>query len=197
MTLSKARGYFRRSIRVEESRLPGNVSIMWKDRLSGHPTSSGVPSPRHRSQSPGVRAPSHLAPYQRPTFSPRSSSLSLISNASTSSGPLTAPRQNGSTVDHGPVKGALDDDADPLSVLGRILRVPSDGLDKRSTAASTLSGEGSRRRKFAIPARADLARLSLRAYAAAGRGAPSQTKDGHGYEARSTEECMQGWAPYE
>ncbi len=68
--------------------------MMWKDRLSGYstPATHSQPPSRPRSQSPSpatARKASHLAPLagitQRPGFSPRSSSLSLISNVSASS----------------------------------------------------------------------------------------------------------------
>ncbi|KAI9736037.1 MAG: hypothetical protein M1818_006213 [Claussenomyces sp. TS43310] len=63
---------------------------MWLDRLSGHstPNPSPPPSGPYRSLPSASRRPSHLAPQaaaKGPRFSPRSSSLSLVSNDSTTS----------------------------------------------------------------------------------------------------------------
>jgi hypothetical protein len=77
---------------------------MWLDRLSGHSTPAATPlasppSSTNTSYSPGPRRSSNLAPpisAQRPGFSPRSSSLSLLSNDSTTSLLSSSKRPNGS-----------------------------------------------------------------------------------------------------
>ena len=77
---------------------------MWLDRFSTQSTPNGSPPPpQNRSFSPAPRRPNHLAPpgpATRPSFNPRSSSLSLISKANSSSTSLagTARLPNGSTL---------------------------------------------------------------------------------------------------
>lgn len=106
---------------------------MWLDRLSGHSTPAATPSaspppPAKRSYSPASRRPSNLAPSSaahRPSFTPRSSSLSLVSNDSTTSLLSSSRRPNGSGL-----KQSITavDAPDPLEVLGKLLG--SEGTDK-------------------------------------------------------------------
>lgn len=94
---------------------------MWLDRLSGHSTPSATP-PASRPYSPApLRRPSHLAPSsaaQRPGFSPRSSSLSLVSNDSTTSLLASSKRVNGSALKQSVTPG---DAPDPAKVLRRLI----------------------------------------------------------------------------
>ncbi|KAF5595632.1 SAC2 [Fusarium pseudocircinatum] len=95
---------------------------MWLDRLAGSPASSPGPStPQPGSRAYPKRTSSTLSPYvtsQRPGISPRGSSLSLVSNDSTSSLLSSSRRPNGpnlrqaSTIDTGP---------DSLEVLETLL----------------------------------------------------------------------------
>ncbi|KAH0538056.1 hypothetical protein FGG08_005318 [Glutinoglossum americanum] len=100
---------------------------MWLDRFSAQSTPSGSPPPpQNRSYSPAPRRPSHLAPLAlpaRPGFSPRSSSLSLASNVSTSSLPGTSRPPNGSTLRQS-VTTNVHNVTDPLEVLQRIIGAP-------------------------------------------------------------------------
>lgn len=101
---------------------------MWLDRLSSHSTPSGSPPPANRSYSPAVRRPSHLAPTstpQRPGFSPRSSSLSLVSNDSTTSLLASAKKPNGSALRQ---PSTVPDVTDPLEVLEKILGPEGKGV---------------------------------------------------------------------
>ncbi|KAI9850193.1 MAG: hypothetical protein M1838_006002 [Thelocarpon superellum] len=75
---------------------------MWLDRFSGHSPPSASP-PRNRSYSPAPQRSVYLSPSQapaqprRPAFSPRSSSLSLATPASSSALDTTRP-QHGSAL---------------------------------------------------------------------------------------------------
>ncbi|CAG8973831.1 hypothetical protein HYALB_00005576 [Hymenoscyphus albidus] len=97
---------------------------MWLDRLSGHstPASTGTPPPgsANRSYSPAPRRQSNLGPpssLQRPGFNTRSSSLSLLSNDSTTS-LLSSRWPNGSNLKR---TATIVDVPDPLKVLGNIV----------------------------------------------------------------------------
>ncbi|EPE26118.1 hypothetical protein GLAREA_02030 [Glarea lozoyensis ATCC 20868] len=99
---------------------------MWLDRLSGHSTPAATPlasssSSTKRSYSPGARRSSNLAPPTsgpRPGFSPRSSSLSLPSNDSTTSLLSSSRRPNGSGLKH---SAATVDIPNPLEVLEKLV----------------------------------------------------------------------------
>jgi hypothetical protein len=103
---------------------------MWLDRLSGHSTPSNAPSqPPNRSYSPLPRRSSHLAPptaSKRPGFSPQSSTLSLVSNDSTTSLLGGSRRTNGSSLRQSTV---VDDHPEPLEVLQKLLGAESKGVD--------------------------------------------------------------------
>lgn len=110
---------------------------MWLDRLSSHSTPSGSPPPSaNRSYSPATRRPSHLAPTsapQRPGFSPRSSSLSLVSNDSTTSLLASSKRPNGSGLRQ---SSTVPDAPEPLEVLEKLLGPEGEGLADPSKAAA-------------------------------------------------------------
>ncbi|KAH6673708.1 Sac2 family-domain-containing protein [Halenospora varia] len=98
---------------------------MWLDRLSGHstPANGSPPPPSNRSYSPGPKRPSNLAPSaaaQRPGFTPRSSSLSLVSNDSTTSLLASSRKTNGSALKQGV---SAVDAPDPVEVLEKIVAV--------------------------------------------------------------------------
>lgn len=95
---------------------------MWMDRLGAHPGASGPSPAQSRTYSPISRPRSHLA-VNRPTFSPRSSSLSLAStpNASNASLPGSLRQAAGppSRLDtRRPTETTV---RDPLEVLESIL----------------------------------------------------------------------------
>lgn len=98
---------------------------MWLDRFSTQSTPNGSPPPpQNRSFSPAPRRPNHLAPpglLTRPSYNPRSSSLSLISKANSSTASLagTARIPNGSTLKQ--EISLLPDVVDPLDVLQSII----------------------------------------------------------------------------
>jgi vacuolar protein sorting-associated protein 52 len=95
---------------------------MWLDRLSGHSTPSNVPpQPHNRSYSPLPRRSSHLAPptsSKRPGFSPQSSTLSLVSNDSTTSLLESSKKTNGSALRQ---STTIADHPEPLEVLKKLL----------------------------------------------------------------------------
>ena len=165
---------------------------MWKDRLSGRSTPSGLP-PRYRSQSPAPRASSHLAPSalytQRPNLSSRSSSISLISNQSTSSLLLSTHLSNESALKHSSGDRPVVDVTNPLNTLERILSEPAEDSDKRIPATS-IPKERSQIKDLEIPSIGDFGNLSLAAFADAERWKEAKTKHAHGHESTSLEECM-------
>ncbi|KAI9796009.1 MAG: hypothetical protein M1835_004784 [Candelina submexicana] len=101
---------------------------MWLDRFSGHSTPAGSPPPQNRSLSPAPRRPSHLTPStlsQRPGYSPRSSSLSLPYNGSTSSLSTATRVPNGSALKHSITNTPPPSDVpDPLKVLAGFIGTP-------------------------------------------------------------------------
>ena len=99
-------------------------SMMWLDRFSNQPTPNGSPPPpQNRTSSPAPRRPNYLTPGPalRPGFSPRSSSLSLVSKANSSSTSLvgTARITNGSTLKQEITPSP--NIPDPLDVLENII----------------------------------------------------------------------------
>ncbi|MCJ1479157.1 hypothetical protein MMC13_007841 [Lambiella insularis] len=97
---------------------------MWLDRLSNQPTPSGSPSmAQSRSYSPAPRRANHLAPgaQSRPNYSPRSSSLSVVSRSNTSTTSLQGVGKltNGSTLKQ-EITASQDVD-NPLDVLRRVI----------------------------------------------------------------------------
>ena len=105
---------------------------MWLDRLSNQPTPTGSPpAGQNRSYSPAPRRSMHLAPgsLARPGYSPRASSLSLVSRSNTSniSLPGAARISNGSTLKQQITPPDFVDD--PLAILGKILGLSSNADD--------------------------------------------------------------------
>ncbi|KAG8414335.1 Vacuolar protein sorting-associated protein 52 [Metarhizium acridum] len=101
---------------------------MWLDRLAGGPSGASgqsTPQPGNRSYSPlPRRTSSSLSPYltsQRAGHSPRSSSLSLASNDSSTSLLPTSRRPNGSSLRH---SSTIPNLPDPLETLERLLKQP-------------------------------------------------------------------------
>lgn len=97
---------------------------MWLDRFSGHATPTQAPSQNHsRPYSPNsVRKQSHLASNagaQRPGgFSPRTSSLNLVHNDSTTSLLSNSRKTNGSNLRQ---SSSVLDDSQPIEVLEKLL----------------------------------------------------------------------------
>ncbi|OAQ71205.1 Vps52 / Sac2 family protein [Pochonia chlamydosporia 170] len=117
---------------------------MWLDRLAGgQSTASGqsTPQPGSRSYSPlPRRTSSNLSPYvtsQRAGHSPRSSSLSLVSNDSSTSLLPGSRRLNGSSLRQSSTVPNL---ADSLETLERLLRDPCEiDADNEKRKARTTS----------------------------------------------------------
>lgn len=98
---------------------------MWLDRLAGGPASASGPStpqPGSRPYSPVPRRTSStLSPYvtsQRGGPSPRGSTLSLVSNDSTSSLLSSSRKPNGSNLKQ---SSTIETGPDPLEVLEKLL----------------------------------------------------------------------------
>ena len=105
---------------------------MFHDRIAAYPPPSASPPAGQRSYSPAPKRPNHLAPGpSRPSYNPRSSSLSLISraNSSSSSLPGSSRAPNGSALRQELTPPPFVDD--PLDVLVKIIGVPlpKDALD--------------------------------------------------------------------
>lgn len=158
---------------------------MWLDRLSGHSTPAATPSvspppPVNRAYSPSPRRPSYLGPAsaaQRPAFNPRSSSLSLNSNDSTTSLLASSRRPNGSglrqsvTVPNAP---------DPLEVLENLL--DSEGKDPKEK--DEVNGSAA---EDDFEYELDFEGLSLREVVAR---KDIDAQEEHVYTTQSVEECM-------
>jgi hypothetical protein len=162
---------------------------MWLDRFSAQSTPSGSPPPPlNRSYSPAPRRPSHLAPLAvqtRPGFSPRSSSLSLASNVSTSSLPGTSRPSNGSALRQSVTTNAPDGAADPLNVLQKILGAPL-----KPKEAGSLGGCSGSSDQSDIVADVDFGGLSLQEFVQANDGPSTARSIVHTYSALSVEQCM-------
>ncbi|KAL3428381.1 vps52 sac2 family protein [Phlyctema vagabunda] len=150
---------------------------MWLDRLSGQSTPSASPPPHSRSYSPAGRRPSHLAPTtaaQRPGFTPRSSSLSLVSNDSTTSLLASSRKTNGSTLKQ---STTIADPPNPLEVLEKLL-----GSEHVGEVTRKDNGVG---RNFDVEAELDFGGLSL--YELLAESAPSR-READVYNDQSIEE---------
>jgi hypothetical protein len=153
---------------------------MWLDRLSSHSTPSGSPPPANRSYSSAVRRPSHLAPTstpQRPGFSPRSSSLSLVSNDSTTSLLASSKKPNGSGLRQ---SSTVPDVTDPLEVLEKILGPEGKGI--AGLANNISNGDAGDENDLEL----DFGGLSLHEYLAAEELPKEETV----YNTQTIEECM-------
>jgi hypothetical protein len=158
---------------------------MWLDRLSGHSTPAATPSgspppPANRSYSPAARRPSHLGPAaaaQRPGFNPRSSSLSLNSNDSTTSLLASSRRPNGSGLKQ---SVTVADAPHPLDVLEKLL-----GSEGKDVSKPQANGNFAAREDFELEL--DFEDLSLREFAS--RRSPFSKKE-HAYTTQTVEECM-------
>ena len=164
---------------------------MWLDRFAGqHPgTASSPPNniqSRSQSQSPlSRRTSSARGPYltsQRPGISSRASSLSLVSNDSSSSLLGASKRTNGSALKQSTTVG---DAPDPEAVLARILG---------SLPDATTPSEGDRTRRITeedLDLDFDFGGLSLREFA--GGDADQATADA--YRPQTVEDCRSPQAP--
>lgn len=154
---------------------------MWLDRLSGHSTPSNAPPPPHnRSYSPLPRRSSHLAPpaaSKRPGFSPQSSTLSLVSNDSTSSLLGSSKKTNGSGLRQSTV---IDGHPEPLEVLQKLLGAESKSLDIKDA-----SGNGTD--DLNLDEELDFSGLSLQELAELQQ---SEGDDIHSHVPQTLEECM-------
>jgi vacuolar protein sorting-associated protein 52 len=163
---------------------------MWLDRLSGHSTPAATPSgspppPANRSYSPAPRRPSNLAPSfaaQRPAFTPRSSSLSLISNDSTTSLLSSSRRPNGSGLKQ---SVTAVNAPDPLEVLERLLG--SEAKEKASSKSANGPSANKNAVDYDYEAELDFDGLSLREIV---QGQSSNAKEEHVYTSQTIEECM-------
>lgn len=118
---------------------------MWLDRLSGHSTPAATPSgspppPANRAYSPASRRPSHLGPAsaaQRPGFNPRSSSLSINSNDSTTSLLASSRKPNGSGLKQ---SATAPEVIDPLEVLEKLLGPEGNAATDVKKSKSAVNG---------------------------------------------------------
>lgn len=159
---------------------------MWLDRLAGHQSGSATPQANSRPISPLPRRTSSgrgPGPYLtsqasalRPSVTPRGSSLSLISNDSTSSFLASSRRPNGSglkqstTVVEGP---------EPEEVLETLLGTKANGIGPEGPHKVTISEDD-------LDFDFDFAGLSLRDLAQDDTALDS----GNVYRVQTAEECM-------
>ncbi len=158
---------------------------MWLDRFAGqHPGTAPSPTSntqsRSQSQSPLPRRTSSArGPYltsQRPGISPRASSLSLVSNDSSSSLLGASKRTNGSALKQSTTVG---DAPDPEAILAKILG---------SLPDATTPAEGDRTRRITeedLDLDFDFGGLSLHEFA--GGDADQATADA--YRPQTVEDC--------
>lgn len=156
---------------------------MWLDRLSSQSTPSGsVPPSANRAYSPASRRPSHLAPTsapQRSGFSPRSSSLSLVSNDLTTSLLASSRKPNGSGLRQ---SSTAPDLPDPLEVLEKLLGNEARGLADSSKATTN----GTTNTPSESDLELDFGGLSLQELVAG-----NEPEDETAYNAQTIEECME------
>ncbi|KAJ4258694.1 Vacuolar protein sorting-associated protein 52 [Fusarium torreyae] len=129
---------------------------MWLDRLAGGPASSPGPStPQPGSRPYPKRTSSTLSPYvtsQRPGVSPRGSSLSLVSNDSSSSLLSSSRRPNGSNLRQ---TSTIETGPDSLEVLETLLSGFSNDRDQTEKRKTVITQDD-------INFEADFGGLSLR-----------------------------------
>lgn len=101
---------------------------MWLDRLSGTSTPAPRPNasstPQSRSYSPAPRKTSRLLPQtgpQRPNFAPRSSSLSAVSNDSSTS--LLGNSRKPTDSSNSNLRNTTLTYSDPIQVLDKLLDI--------------------------------------------------------------------------
>ena len=157
---------------------PGN---MWLDRFSAHSTPAGTPPPQGRAYSPAPRRPTRPS---APGLPPRSSSLTLLTPASSSSSlPSTARLPNGSAR-RPPNHGAPPDVPDPVQVLESILGAP---LRTRATASAGVSEERSKPEE--VVQDIDFGGLSLQQFVEAKAPTSQPSSPVHTRSAQTAEEC--------
>ncbi|KFA49489.1 hypothetical protein S40293_02864 [Stachybotrys chartarum IBT 40293] len=146
---------------------------MWLDRLAGgQPTSSGssTPQPASRPYSPlPRRTSSNLGPYvtsQRGGQSPRASSLSLVSNDSSTSLLASSRRPNGSALKQSTTAEPYIDPNQSLKTLERLLQGLSDDAVHKNKETSSIT-------EADLEVGADFDGLALKEFTTAQRPEPS------------------------
>jgi hypothetical protein len=160
---------------------------MWLDRLSSNPTPSGNLPSSNRSYSPAPRRTSNLGPTpgsQRPAFNPRSSSLSLASNDSTTSLLSTSRKQNGSSLKQSSI---IPNSPDPLIVLQKLLGSKDGELGDRSKPRKSNGAEAISESDINL----DFGGLSLQELAL---GETSGSQEKLVYNTQTVEECTSVFA---
>lgn len=164
---------------------------MWLDRFSGQSTPSGSPPPpQTRGYSPAPLRRSNLGPglqASRPSFSARSSSLSLAAtlNASTTSLPSTSRQPNGSGLKHQITRSPPPDIPDPLEVLSSILATHLGDNKEDPNGAKLLSS----RKPRALTREIEFNGLSLQGFAAQEAPQPDSLNGKGGSEIYGTDQC--------
>lgn len=136
---------------------------MWLDRFSQQSTPAGTPPPQGRA-SPAPRRPyPGPGPYpNRPSFGPRSSSLSLASTQSTTSLAGASRLPNGSALRNELYTAPPPDLDEPVSVLQGIVGAPPRKV-RKTTDTKAVDGEVPKPQKLADDI--DFGGLSLEAFA--------------------------------
>jgi len=153
---------------------------MWLDRLSSHSTPSASPPS-------AARRPVHLAPTsapQRPGFSPRASSLSLVSNDSTTSLLSSSRKPNGSALKQ---SVTIVDAPDPLVVLKSLLTTEKTDSELSASTKPVVKDVKPEADLLDSQWEVDFDGRSLQDLASAGKAA---SDDVHLYRTQTVEECM-------
>jgi hypothetical protein len=156
---------------------------MWLDRLSGHSTPGTTPSasppPPNRSYTAPRRTGSHLGPPSvRPNFNPRSSSLSIHSNDSSTSLLASSRRLNGSGLKQ---SVTAEESTNPSRVLNELLGVE---IQDQPDVSKQDGVNGERITDDDFASEIDFEGLSLRDFV--GRKGPEEHVD----TTQTIEECM-------
>jgi vacuolar protein sorting-associated protein 52 len=115
---------------------------MWLDRLAGQSSASGssTPQPGSRPYSPlPRRSSSNLSPYvtsQRPGHTPRASTLSLVSNDSSSSLLASSQRPNGSNLKQ---STTIEDASTSIEALEKLLGTSTVNQISQSTISGRIT----------------------------------------------------------
>ena len=164
---------------------------MWLDRFSGHSTPSGSPPPPHnRSYSPTPRRPSGLEPggNSRPSYGPRTSSLSINGRVNTSTASLNSSKvPNGSTL-----RRQISPPAefnDPLEVLEAIIGRSLSPEGKGNAQNERSDDDAVVQRPTELVTEIDFGRLSLGDFSQPSQYEGEDDDAGSGMFTDSVEEC--------
>lgn len=165
---------------------------MWRDRLLGQATPSTSPPARPRSQSPAARRAQYLGPLpvnHRPGLSPRSSSLNLSTDPSTST---SSSLQISGSLKQPPVNAPPAKVQDPLQVVECLLGSSRKTQRERVDDTSAAGGWTSRKPHIdqELVDNFDFAGSSLYDFVNPGTGKRQKAKGTRHYTEQFSKDCM-------